>query len=173
MVIVRHRDKYTGETPKIEHKELVQRAFTYLRFTLGCSVVFKERVASMSETPDVIGFKAGFSYLVECKSSRTDFLADKKKFFRGHPEQGMGYMRYLMAPVGLLSPSEISSEWGLLEVYEKPPRHRNRTVKVAKEGKRFDVGERNLANEVSYLVSAIRRLNISMAVFVENPAKRR
>ena len=159
--------KYTGVVPTIEHKELVQRAFSYLKFSFGCGVVFKERVASVSETPDAIGFKHGFSYLIECKASRADFLSDKNKNFRKDPSQGMGYQRYYMSPVGMLEPSEIPEGWGLLEVYEIPPRQRNRTVNIAKESKRFFEGERNLAAEVSYLVSAIRRLNISMAVFVE------
>lgn len=160
------RSKYTGIIPEIAHKELVDRAFSYLRFSLGCSVVFKERTASTSETPDAMGFKGGFSFLIECKASRADFLSDKNKSFRKNPAAGMGYHRYYMAPVGMLEPSEIPADWGLLEVYEIPPMCRNRTVKIAKESANF-YEVRNLANEVSYLVSAIRRLNISMAVFVE------
>ncbi len=165
METVGRRGKYIGEIPKISHKELVQRAFSYLKYTLDCSVVFKERVASASENPDAIGFKSSFSFLIECKSSRADFFADRKKWFRRSTEKGMGYERYFMAPVGLLEPSEIPDGWGLLEVYEIPPSCRNRTVKVAAKSDRFY--ESNLRNEVSYLVSAIRRIEISMAVFVE------
>ena len=160
------RHKYTGETPKIEHSELVKRAFTYLKFSVGCSIVFKERVASGSENPDAIGFKGGFSYLIECKASRADFLADKKKRFRKNSEQGMGHARYFMSPVGLLEPSEMPEGWGLLEVYETPPGLKNRTVKKAKDSVIFF--ERNRLGEIAYLVSAIRRLNISMTVFVSN-----
>jgi len=167
MAIGRNR-KYTGKIPEISHKDLVQRAFAYLKFTKTCSVVFKERCASGWETPDAIGFKGGFSYLIECKSSRADFLADKQKFFRKNPENGMGYERYFMAPVGLLDPSEITKGWGLIEVYDAPPSQRNRTVKRVKDSNRFT--ERNLQREVSYLTSAIRRIEISMAVFIE-PAK--
>jgi len=167
MAMVGRRHKYKGETPEISHKELVDRAFTYLQFSMGCSFVFKERVTSTSENPDAIGFKHGFSWLIECKSSRADFLADKKKHFRRDASQDMGYERYFMAPVGLLEPSEIPGGWGLLEVYEVPPRARNRTVKTALESERFFEGERNLSAEVSYLVSAIRRINISMVVFVD------
>jgi len=158
------RHEYTGEIPVIEHKELVQRAFSYLQFSIGCTVVFKERSTSATETPDAIGFKGGFSYLIECKASRADFLADRKKLFRKCLEQGMGYERYYMAPVGLLEPTEIPDGWGLLEVYEKPPSCRNRTVKISKKSEQFF--KRNLNAEVGYLVSAIRRLNISMAVFI-------
>jgi len=160
MIIRSRRGTYLGKMPKITHDELVNRAFSYLKMSMGCSVVFKERKASVTEEPDAIGFKQGFSYLIECKASRADFLSDKNKPFRKLPASGMGYHRYYMAPVGMLEPSEIPTEWGLLEVYEKPPMQRSRTVKIAKESVNFYI--RNLAAEVSYLVSAIRRLDISM-----------
>ena len=166
MGITRQRKEYTGKIPEISHKELVKRAFAYLKFSLNCSVVFKERVASGSENPDAIGFHGGFSYLIECKSTRSDFLADAKKLFRKIPSQGMGGKRYYMAPVGLLQPSAIPEGWGLLEVYGVPPGLRNRTVKKAKESEYFQA--RNASAEIAYLVSAIRRLDISMAVFVDN-----
>ena len=89
-MIIRRKNKYTGTIPEIDHTELVQRAFTYLQCSMGCSVVFKERSTSVSECPDAIGFKGGFSYLIECKSSRADFLADKKKHFRKNTSEGMG-----------------------------------------------------------------------------------
>lgn len=160
------RGKYTGETPEISHEELVQTAFAYLRTDAGCSVVFQERVSPGFEIPDAIGFKSGLSFLIECKASRADFLADKKKAFRKNPALGMGYERYFMAPIGLLEPSEIPDGWGLLEVCEM--RRKYRRVEKAKEGGQFF--ERGLIAEVSYLVSAIRRINVSMAVFVESEA---
>lgn len=159
------RRKFTGTIPEISHKELVDRAFTWLK--VFCTVVFKERKTSTREEPDAIGFGCKGTTVIECKASRSDFVTDKNKFFRREPQEGMGYKRYFMAPVGLLEPSEMPEGWGLLEVYEIPPmqRKRSRTVKIAKESGRFY--ERNSDAEVTYLVSAIRRLNISMAVFVE------
>ena len=158
------RHEYTGEIPKISHKELVDRAFTYLRFSLNCSIAFKERVGSTSENPDAIGFRQGFSYLIECKASRVDFVADSDKSFRQNPENGMGFERYIMAPVGLLEPVEMPNGWGLLEVGEIARKYR--PVRTACDSASFV--ERNLQAEVSYLVSAMRRINISMAVFVEH-----
>ena len=111
----RHRLNFTGETPTISHKELVDRAFNYLKYSLNCSVVFKERIGSTSENPDAIGFKQGFSYLIECKASRADFFADEKKRFRQRPEEGMGDERYFMAPVGMLEPSEIPGGWAFFQ----------------------------------------------------------
>ena len=164
MAMIGRRDNsYTGGTPELSHRQLVDRAFQYLRYSEGCSVAFKERVGSTSENPDAIGFKQGFSWVIECKASRADFLADKKKPFRKRPQGGMGYERYFMAPVGMLEPSEMPDGWGLLEVYPKAKKYY--PVKVARDGKPFH--DRNKGAEVSYLVSAIRRIDISMAVFVE------
>lgn len=162
--MINRRRKHLGIVPEISHRELVDRAFLYLH-TIGCSIRFKERIASTRENPDVIGFGGrNSSILIECKASKADFLADKKKWFRKRPEQGMGYERYFMAPVGMLKPSEIPKGWGLLEVYEKTPRM-NRRVRITVEAKAFH--ERNREVEIQYLVSAIRRINISMAVFIE------
>lgn len=166
MAIIRRKHKYTGETPEISHSELVNRAFQYLKYSINCSVVFKERVGSTTENPDAIGFKQGFSYLIECKTSRADFLADKKKRFRQRPEEGMGDERYIMAPVGLLELSEIPDGWGLIEVYEKARKHR--PISVTKDSDNF-YDKTNKRDEVSYLSSAIRRVEISMAVFVQPP----
>lgn len=162
--MINRRNNYCGIVPEISHQELVDRAFLYLH-TIRCSVRFKERITSISENPDAMGFGGRhFSVLIECKASKADFLTDKKKWFRRKPIDGMGYKRYFMAPVGLLKPSEIPKGWGLLEVYEKTPRM-NRRVRVTVEAESFY--ERNREAEISYLVSAIRRINISMAVFIE------
>ncbi len=164
---MRHKTLRTEypEIPEITHKQLVDRAFLYLKFALNCSIAFKERQGSTMENPDAIGFRSGFSYLIECKTSRADFLADKKKSFRKNTENGMGCERYVMAPVGLLEPSEMPDGWGLLEVGGKRSKGCARQVEEAKGSENFY--NRNLQNEVSYLVSAIRRINISMCVFVE------
>jgi len=166
-MINRHR-KYNDIVPEISHHELVDRAFLYLH-TIGCSVRFRERVSSVSENPDAMGFGgSNFSVLIECKSSRADFIKDMKKWFRRRPEDGMGYKRYFMVPVGMLKTSEIPKGWGLLEVYEKTP-HMNRRVRIAVDAESFH--ERNREAEIKYLVSAIRRINISMAVFIEPESK--
>jgi len=166
-MINRHK-AYLGIVPEISHRELVDRAFLYLH-TIGCSIRFRERITSISENPDAMGFGGKyFSILIECKSSRADYIADKKKWFRRRPEDGMGYKRYFMAPVGILKPAEIPKGWGLLEVYEKTPRM-NRRVCIAVDSEAFH--ERNREAEIKYLVSAIRRIDISMAVFIEPESK--
>lgn len=74
------------------HKELVMIAYRWVLKNASCGVAFRELVSgSSNETPDVIGFGAWeHSVLVECKVTRIDFLADKKKRCRVQPETGMG-----------------------------------------------------------------------------------
>lgn len=85
----------------------------------ACHVAVSEcRSGWSGEIPDAIGFRAaGFddgSVVVECKTTRSDFLADRKK---GHRiSGGMGNWRYFMAPTGLIRADELPAGWGLLEV---------------------------------------------------------
>lgn len=138
------------------HKQLVDKAAAWLRNR--CSVVVKERACSnISEVPDAIGFKASYSILIECKTSRADFIADKKKFFRRHSWDGMGNERYFLAPKGMLNAEDLPEYWGLLEAHERQVR-----VKV----KATPFPETSKKNEVSFLVSVLRRLEIAATVFV-------
>jgi hypothetical protein len=53
--------------------------------------------------------------LVECKVTRTDFLADRAKPFRQKPEKGVGSERFCLTPPGLIKTEELPAGWGLLE----------------------------------------------------------
>lgn len=101
------------------HDDLVARCGHWLRSSKHkCPMVFEEPYSVLNEIPDVIGFKVlGQSYLIECKATRSDFLADKKKRFRKKPETGMGMYRYYACPKGLIEKKEVPSNWGLIYVY--------------------------------------------------------
>jgi hypothetical protein len=118
------------------HRELCNLAVNWLkrpasRTGPGCQVAFSESKSDWcGEIPDAIGFRAGvhneFSVVIEVKTSRSDFLVDKKKPHRLAPETGMGKYRYFMAPEGLLSLEELPERWGLIEVTPRghiKPRH--------------------------------------------------
>lgn len=99
------------------HVELVDIAGAWLK-RQGCNVVLKERFAGndhRGECPDAIGwFCSDFSSIVvECKVSRSDFVADRSKPWRNGP--AMGGERWLLTPKDLLSRSEVPALWGLLE----------------------------------------------------------
>ncbi len=145
------------EAPKVEfkptHAELVDRAVKYLKVTRRCGVVFHEFKTWASEIPDAIGWRSGgrHSILIECKASRSDFLADKKKS-RTHVTAkgwaGMGKQRYYLCPPGIIAPEDVPPYWGLL-IWNKSGK-----VHLAKESKHADA---HLFEEISVLYSACRR----------------
>jgi hypothetical protein len=136
------------------HALLVQKAVAWLR-AYRCGVVLSEQQACASgEMPDAIGWKrACHSVLVECKISRTDFLADQDKPFRRRPQSGMGCERFYLTPPGLLGLEELPAGWGLLE-------YRNRkvgTLRASAKDLRTSAGFRY---EMNLLLASIRRVEV-------------
>jgi hypothetical protein len=139
------------------HKALVRRMASWLKFTKLNTVVIAELATRNSETPDVIAWRDGAkSILIECKISRADFRADGGKWFRRHEEDGMGDLRYVAAPIGLLCADEMPERWGLLEVTK-------RQVRVTKEAEPMKAHK---GRECVMLMSALRRVELSTAVYV-------
>lgn len=128
------------------HPELVEIARRWL--CRKCSVVLTELVTT-GETPDAIGWQEWCSTLIECNTSRADFMADADKYFRREPAMGMGLHRYYLTPPGLLNVSELPDKWGLLEAGE-------RGVHVVRRSECFR--ELNNGREVALLLSALRRI---------------
>ncbi|MFY9909868.1 MAG: hypothetical protein WAK56_08510 [Candidatus Sulfotelmatobacter sp.] len=99
----------------VTHAQLVEKAIRWLR-SYRCGVVLSEQACVSGEMPDAIGWKrACHSVLVECKVTRSDFLADRSKPFRVKPERGVGCERFYLAPAGLIRCEELPKGWGLLE----------------------------------------------------------
>lgn len=101
----------------ITHRELCLIAARYLR-TNGivrfnrCPYAVCE-LERQGECPDAFGF--GYrTQLIEVKVSRADFLADKKKFWRMNPNEGLGMYRSFLCPNGLISVEDLPEKWGLL-----------------------------------------------------------
>ncbi len=133
------------------HKELVARAVKWLQGGPSmhrCSVICAELVSAGSESPDAIGWHWGNSELIECKASRSDFLADKHKNHRIAPHTGMGEFRWYMTPPDMVSPEEIPEGWGLLYAYPK-------MVRVVREA---EFQKCNHKNERIMLNSLLRRI---------------
>jgi hypothetical protein len=108
------------------HSDLVQIGARYMRRVLRCSPVVTEWFCAASdERPDVIGWRFGGarrhpeydtldSVLIECKTSREDFLRDLKKSSR-HNVRSFGRYRYYLAPPGVICPDDdLPDKWGLL-----------------------------------------------------------
>lgn len=104
------------------HKQLCEKAVIWLkrpncRQGPGCSFAFSETAPQgADEIPDAIGWKHGISTLVEVKTSRSDFFADKAKPHRVNPETGLGVYRYFFTTQGLLKIEELPPKWGLVEI---------------------------------------------------------
>jgi hypothetical protein len=67
----------------VTHEELCERARRWLSGSRRCEPVFSN-IASCSEIPDAIGWSSCYGWsgstVVECKTSRSDFYADRKKY---------------------------------------------------------------------------------------------
>ena len=98
----------------ITHDTLCLKAEKFLKNN-GFGVVFHDKFKAYTahgEQPDCIGFRSGVSCLIECKTSRADFLADRKKRFRIDPKKGMGDWRFMLTPKGLIKVEELPAGWG-------------------------------------------------------------
>lgn len=125
-------------------------------------VVFHDKFKAYTnsgEQPDCLGFRSGLSCLIECKTSRSDFLVDKRKKFRINPQMGLGDWRFFLTPKGLVTIDELPAGWGLLETDGK------RVSKVFDFPANTDWYSRkpftgNKQAECDYMYSALRRMVI-------------
>lgn len=102
------------------HDDIADYCTKYLK-TKGYKLSFSNMTDALaSEQPDALGINIyGESILCEVKTSKSDFLADQKKYSRIHPEKGIGDFRVYVTPKGLLTPEEIPYGWMLWEVQGK------------------------------------------------------
>lgn len=108
------------------------------------------------ELPDVFAFTRNYSTLIECKASRADFLADRKKPFRQNPLMGIGMRRYYLVNEGVAKQEEMPPGWQLLIAYDK------NTILLPADyfppagldlDKRWDFDIRNATNETELMWS--------------------
>lgn len=95
------------------HQELVTLAIKWLQYR-NHHVIVTELATQDCEEPDAIGWKSGgHTTLIECKTSRSDYLADKRKPYRRC--KGIGQFRYYLTTPGVVTPGEVAYGWGLME----------------------------------------------------------
>lgn len=112
-----------------------------------------------TENPDVWGFNGDQTAVIEVKTSHTDFLADKKKWWRGEEAENLnlkaGTFRWYLCPEGVIKPEELPEGWGLLYWNGKKIIH----IKGAPEHK-------NTARaDLLILSSILRRENFPAKIF--------
>lgn len=145
------------------HAELVARAARWLRGTAGCPIVFAEMVTYCGEQPDAIGFRdRGLgTYLIECKATRSDFLADRHKAHR-HAPRAIGLHRYYMSPPNLIGADEVPAGWGLLYAHaSKVELVKGKRPKCWRHEPDFACSPHR-ENELGVLFSALSRLRIHL-----------
>lgn len=145
----------------LSHRGLVEIAYKWL--IKKCGFAFKELRSLSNECPDVLGFNSCSSILIECKVSRSDFLADKNKHFRKISSKGMGNYRLYCCPKGLIKKEELPEKWGLIYINEFGKAtlvhncFNNKGGNMFLDENRF---EANTKEEMYMLYTALRRLHI-------------
>lgn len=139
------------------HNDLINIGYKWVMSR--CSFAFKDLATISSEIPDVIGFNSIGTFLIEAKTSRADFLKDKKKDFRINPCKGMGDWRFFIAPKGLIQTNELPELWGLIEVNEKgKARVVSNPFGKGNIYSRWKKNEKSEISEHRIMFSALRRL---------------
>jgi hypothetical protein len=131
------------------HRELCNAAVCWLEGTMRCNVALSG-IASTREIPDAIGWSTRNphygSIVVECKTTTSDFYADKLK----KHQVRMGDFRYFLVPKGLVSVEVLKANYpdhGLLYLT-------GHGVRVVLHGpRRFDA---DLHSEIRLLQFAVR-----------------
>ena len=145
------------------HSELVEIGYKWC--LTKCAFAFKELVTLESEQPDIIGFNSNGTFLLEAKTSRADFFADKKKMFRIHSFMGMGDWRFFICPIDLILIDELPKGWGLIEVNSIGKA--NTVFNPYGKGNiysNWDRLEKNERAEKSLMFSALRRLHLKKLI---------
>lgn len=144
------------------HEELINKGYTWL-MSHGCAFAFKELVtmSGFGEIPDVIGFNSDGTFLLEAKTTRSDFIKDRQKMFRKNPEFGMGDWRFFICEAGLIKVDELPDMWGLIEVNRKGrarikhnPFGKGNIYSHWKRNKKYERSEKQM------MYSALRRLQL-------------
>jgi hypothetical protein len=93
------------------HTELCKK--TAERFVKTMAIY--ESTMLLSEKPDVLNFdSSGRTWLYEIKMSRSDFLADRKKYCRSEHGRGhFGDYRYFVCFGDFIKAQEVPEGWGL------------------------------------------------------------
>lgn len=142
------------------HRYLCLKASKYLRKNgiqafHRCQYVVCE-LERAGECPDAFGFGGSSTQLIEVKVSRSDFLSDKKKYWRKYPENGIGRFRSYLCPEGLIRETDLPKYWGLLWINDNGD---------ISEIVKAEAQECNHIEEINLITSLLRREGIPPRIF--------
>lgn len=135
------------------HDDLVKRAVRWLTNTQHCGVVLAEMSAAAMERPDAIGWQAHKSILVESKTSRSDYLAQRNKPCVQAGRLIGNERYYLCEPHVIQLPDVEGTDFGLLWI-------KDGGVSVRLRAKHRALSVPELCDERAMLVSALRRIRM-------------
>jgi hypothetical protein len=120
--------------------------------TIGEQEAFKNGFVKGAELTDVWGTTGDCTVLIEVKTSRSDFLADKRKYARSKVAEELnhqiGNYRYYLCPEGVITEADLPDNWGLL-VYDGKKIHKARMATKV---------ESSLAMELMHITSVMSRI---------------
>ena len=139
----------------MRHREMCELGAKWLKnhksYVYRCNYVAVELVSLCNEIPDVYGYKGDSrTILLEAKTSRADFLRDKKKIARQNEGSGVGMYRYFLCPESMIKLDELPAGWGLLYI------DADKRIKPVKQSDRFE--KRDYDKEMTLMYSIMRRL---------------
>lgn len=107
------------------HSELVQVAASQLKRWRCLPIITEMHCANTyGEIPDAIGWLSRASILIECKTSRADFLRDRDKIFRRYHDFGMGDIRFYFTNPGVIHEDDVLAGWGVYEIIDGKPKYK-------------------------------------------------
>lgn len=146
---MKEKMKYTHE--QLEHAG--SRWLARVGFWWTCKRVAIEPSTPCQERPDVIGFTYGGSHVIECKTSRADFLRDFHKPWRAAGDKPMGACRWWLCEEGLITRDDLEGCGdGLLWIAA------DRDIQIIKEPSRRTEEERNMIGEFCILYSMLNKV---------------
>lgn len=115
------------ELCKLGARLLRSRKNPTLPYNRPCMYSTVELVCMGAELTDVWGTTGDCTVLIEVKTSRADFLADKRKYARSKVAEELkhqiGNYRYYLCPEGCINKDDLPENWGLL-VYDGKKIHK-------------------------------------------------
>lgn len=140
------------ELCKLGAKLIRSRKNPTLPYDRPCLYATVELVCMGAELTDVWGTTGDCTVIIEVKTSRADFLADKRKYARSKVAEELkhqiGNYRYYLCPEGVIKEDDLPDNWGLL-VYDGKKVHR---IKMATKV------ESSVPMELMHITSVMSRI---------------
>lgn len=143
------------EEKRFTHRQLEEAGAKWLSksgYWWSCKRIAIEPASPCLERPDVIGFAYGVTHVIECKTSRADFLRDFKKRWRATGDNPMGAYRWWLCEEGVITNNDLSGSGdGLLFVSA------DGAVRIIRSPTRRSEEERNVSGELCIMYTLLSK----------------